>query len=185
MTPGEITKYLFLEDQDQRGDIAIVFGVRDWMVPLKKALQLYSAHRVPTLLFTGGVNRHSGEHEAQSMAQEALKEHVPSESILVEDKATNTQENILFSKDLLDLKIGLQHIHSICAVTMDFHARRAFMTLKRYFPSHIQFKACPYSYARFGFNKDTWQLSEKGREVVGEELDKIKEYLAKGDIVGI
>ena len=105
MTTDEISGYLFLEDKNQKGDLAIVFGIRDWRDPLEKAIELYKTKNVNKLLFTGGVNRGSMQHEALNMYEEALRLGIPKIDLLLEDKATNTLENVIFSKKLLEEKI--------------------------------------------------------------------------------
>ena len=64
------------------------------------------------------------------------------------------------------------------------HARRVLMTLKKHMPKNMIFKACPYYYKRFGVTKENWMNSET-RARVESELEKIKAYLAKGDIIEI
>ena len=51
-------------------------------------------------------------------------------------------------------------------------------------PKNMIFKACPYCYKRFGVTKENW-MNSKTRARVESELEKIKAYLAKGDIIEI
>ena len=182
MDNSQISNYLFLEDQDQKGDVAMVFGIRDWVDPLEKALELYQTQKVPLILFTGGKNRNSGEEEARNMYNEALRRGIPAGNLLLEDQANNTLENVLFSRKIIEEKGLLQDIRTVCAVMANVHARRALMTLKGNFPKNLTFRSCPYIYKRFGISKDNWMNSELGNRVVHDELNKIKTYLAKGDI---
>lgn len=185
MTNQEISDYLFLEDQDQKGDIAIVFGIRDWTDPLEKAIDLYNSKAVSRLLFSGGINRNSGDHEARNMYEEALKRGIPERDLLLEDQASNTLENIVFSRKILEDKNLLNDIHVVCAVMANVHARRAMMTLKKNMPSNMILKACPYFYKRFGITKENWMDSEIGNKAVKSELEKINIYLTRGDIAEI
>lgn len=185
MTDQEISDYLFIEDQDQKGDIALVFGIRDWDNPLEKAIDLYLSKMVSKIIFTGGINRNSGEHEARNMYKEAIKRGIDEKDLLLEDEASNTLENVIFSRKILEDKNLFKNINIICAVMANIHARRALMTLKKNMPSNIIIKSCPYIYKRFGVTKENWMNTETGNRVVKKELDKINIYLKKGDIAEI
>ena len=182
MTDKEISEYLFLEDQNQSGDIAIVFGIEYWNNPLEKAVELYKKGLVKKILFTGGVNRLSGKEEGVSMYQGALEKGIPEEDLFMEDKAANTLENVIFSRKLLEEKDILKDIQVVCAVMVNAHARRVLMTFKKNFPSEIIIKACPYVYAPYDWAKDNWVNNPKARELVESEMLKIETYVAKGDI---
>lgn len=185
MTDKEISEFLFLEDQDQSGDIAIALGIKNWWNPLNKAIELYNSGAVKKILFTGGVNRASGEQEARSMYESAIEQGIPKDDLILEEKATNTLENVLFSKEVLE-KIGLlKDIKSVCAIMANIHARRVMMTFKKNFPSNIKVKACPYLYDPYNWTKETWTLDPIARRFVGKEVEKIDEYLKKGDLAEI
>ena len=116
------------------------------------------------------------------MAEEAIKLGVTREDILIENRSANTLENVLFSLDLLDKELGLQNIKVITAVVKNYHARRALMTLRKYIPARIQLKAAAYMSDHYPFTKENWTESDPGKEKVFEEVEKIKTYLAKGDL---
>lgn len=182
MTDQEITNYLFLEDEDQSGDIAFVFGLQDWKDPIAKALELYFAGKVEKLVLTGGNNRVSGEPEAENMYQFALEKGAKPEDLLVENQANNTLENVIFSKALVEKELGWENIQTVCGVMVNVAARRCLMTMKKHLPGHVTLKACPYIYRRYGIGKNDWHKYPQAREFVGRQLQKIKDYLAKGDI---
>ena len=57
MTDSEITKYIFLDDVEPKGDIAFVFGTWNaWKPSVEKAVELYKKGLVPKMIFSGGVN---------------------------------------------------------------------------------------------------------------------------------
>ncbi len=70
--------------------------------------------------------------EAQVFANEAMHLGVPKDKILLEEKATNTGENILFTKQLLEEK-GL-NIESFIVVQKPFMLRRVYATLLKQWP---------------------------------------------------
>lgn len=163
-------------------DIALVFGTKSWKFALNKALQLYKNGKIKKIVFSGGINHHSGINEAQTMTENAIKHGVKPEDIILEDQSSNTLDNVLFSIALLEQKIGLENIKSVIAVVKIYHAKRALMTMKRHLPKHIVLKCCSYE---INFSKKNWEESETGRDKVEKEYKKIKEYLDKGDIIEI
>jgi uncharacterized SAM-binding protein YcdF (DUF218 family) len=183
MTNEEITKYIFLDDADLNGDIAFVFGTWNaWKGSVGKATELYKNKWVPKMIFSGGVNKKTGVIEGEAMAEEAIKLGVAREDVLIENKSTNTLENVLFSLEVIDKEIGLENIKVITAVVKNYHARRALMTLRKHIPDHIELKAAAYASDYYPFTKENWSKSDLGREKVLEEVEKIKIYLAKGDL---
>lgn len=183
MKSEDITNYIFVDNRDCSGDVALVFGTWfAWREATKKAADLYKKGLVRKVLVSGGPNEHSGYVEGDEMALSLEDLGIPKRDILIENKAMNTLENVVFSKDILDRAIGLKDVKTIVAVVKNFHARRALMTLKKHMPPHIVLKASAYRLERQGFNRRNWHESEYGRRRVQEELEKIAKYLEKGDI---
>jgi len=175
----EITKYLFLEAPPRKSDVLLVFGTRH-INPIHKTVELYKRGYAKYILFSGGKSKQTGKNEARTMAKEAIKMGISKDIIMIEDKAENTLENVKFSLNLLDKKIGLKNIKSITTITKHFHSRRVLMTLKKWAPKNI--KIYPYTYPIYDFTKNNWHTTNVGRFLVFDELEKIKKYLAKGDI---
>jgi uncharacterized SAM-binding protein YcdF (DUF218 family) len=183
MTKQEMTDYIFLDDKNPKGDIALVFGTWNaWQGSIEKAAELYTKKLVPKIIVSGGVNPKTKEIEGDKMAKELIALDIPKEDILIENKSTNTLENVLFSLDVIDRKIGLKNIHTIVGVVKNYHARRALMTMRKNIPAQIALKAAAYNSPYYNFTKENWTMSEMGREKVLEEIDKIKIYLAKGHL---
>ncbi len=185
MTTEEITKYIFLEDSDLKGDIAFVPGTwNSWQASIQKVVTLYKTGLVPKIIVSGGVNKVSGIIEGDLMAADLARLAVPREDILVENKSTNTLENVLFSLPIIEESLGLDNVKTIVAVVKNFHARRALMTLRKNLPARVVLKSASYvPLPLFNFTKDDWFLSEVGREKVLGEMEKIKKYLANGSIM--
>jgi len=182
MNPEEIkkiTNYIFLESTPQKADLAFIFGTRHEEA-IKKVYTLYKNKLVPIILISGGINRVTGKNEAQEISQKLIQLGVNKSEIILENKSTNSLENVLFSKEILDKKIGLKNIKSIIPVVKHYHSRRALMTLKKHFPENIEFT--PAIYEIYGFTKNNWFKHEIGKEKVLGEWNKISKYLKKGDI---
>lgn len=174
-----ITKYIFLDSKPQKADLAFVFGTR-FEDALRVAFNLYKNGLVPKILVSGGLNKYSHKIEAEEMARELIAMGVPAENILSESKSTNTLENVLFSRQVIEDKIGFNKISKIVIVAKHYHSRRDLMTLKKHFPKHISYFLVTYNV--YGFTKHNWFNTEKGKEEVMAEWDKIHLYLKKDDI---
>ena len=69
MTNDEITNYIFLDNVDLKGDIAVVFGTWNaWKGSGEKAAELYKKQLVPKMIFSGGINKKTGIVEGSAMA---------------------------------------------------------------------------------------------------------------------
>ncbi len=174
-----ITEYIFLKSNPQKADLALVFGTRH-QEAVNKAYELYRADLVPKILISGGQNRITGKNEALEMSEKLIKLSVNQNDIILEGRSTNSLENVLFSKQVIEEKVGFNKIKKIIAVVKHYHSRRALMTLKKYFPKNI--KLIPVTYEIHGFTENNWFDNENSKEKVLGEWNKISEYLAKGDI---
>ncbi|KAJ4461893.1 putative DUF218 domain [Paratrimastix pyriformis] len=92
-----------------------------------KAAELYHSWKAipgvtPLLILTGG-KKYGGDQdsEAQWMKDQVLQEEVPEDAILLEDRATNTAENALFVKNMLDER----KITRLTVITSEFHVDRS------------------------------------------------------------
>ena len=175
----KITDYIFLESKSQKTDLALVFGTRH-QEAINKVFELYCKELVSQILVSGGINRVTRENEAEKMSNKLIQLGVKKDNIILENKSTNSLENVLFSKQIIDENIGFDKIKKIIAVVKHYHSRRALMTLKKHFPKSI--KLIPVTYKIYGFTKDNWFNSKIGKEKVLSEWNKIQEYLVKGDI---
>jgi uncharacterized SAM-binding protein YcdF (DUF218 family) len=166
---------LFVPDRIFPADIAIVFGITTWKRPVERALELYRAGLARRLLFTGGFNPKAGAVEAAEMAREAEAGGVPRSAILVEDRATNTSENMAFAARLLEASGGLDAVGSILLVAIHYHMRRVLMTAQRTFPARIALGTA--AYPSIYYSDRDWMASDRGRGDVASEIDKIRLYL--------
>lgn len=175
----KITDYMFLDSDPQKADIAILFGTRH-NEPSDVFADLYNKKIVRKVVITGGTNRVTGSNEAEEITKELKQRGINCKDILLENKSTNSLENVLFSKQVIDDKIGLKNITDIIYITKHYHARRALLTLKKYFPKQINFH--PVIYSIYDFDKTNWQKSEIGKKKILGEYEKIRKYQENGDI---
>jgi uncharacterized SAM-binding protein YcdF (DUF218 family) len=130
-----IWHYHQLNHQLTHADAILVLCSYDTTVAARGA-QLFLEGRAPILIFSGGlgsITRHLwNEPEADQFARIAVGMGVPSDSILIENRSTNTGENIEFTKRLL-AESGLDP-QSFILVQKPYMERRCFATFRRLWP---------------------------------------------------
>ena len=93
--------YLVYEHPLTKADIIIGFGSNDTTIA-KRATQIFHDGWAPYLLFSGGLGKGTdgiwNKTEAETFYNIALEEGVNKDKILIENKSTNTGENLHFSK---------------------------------------------------------------------------------------
>lgn len=82
--------------------------------------------RHPILLPSGGQGPDEVISEAEAMRGYLLRQGVPAEDVLMEDKSTTTMENLLFSKELM-----ADPRSPVYVATSDYHVYRAAMFLRK------------------------------------------------------
>ena len=100
----------------------------------RRAAELYHQGYAPKVLFTGGLGRNTQglfpEPEAVRFAKVAMECGVPEEDIILEERSTNTKENILFTREKLQ---RLPH-ERILGVHQPFMERRIWAAMGVYWP---------------------------------------------------
>jgi Uncharacterized conserved protein len=119
----------------ENSDCILVLGSHDLRVA-ERGADIYLQGLAPIIIFSGGLgNVTKGiwtETEADRFATIALDKGVPPEAIFIENKSTNTGENILFTQQLLkDKQLDLQ---SFIVVQKPYMERRSYATFKRHWP---------------------------------------------------
>ena len=119
----------------QKSDCILVLGSHDLRVADRGA-ELYLQGLAPLLIFSGGLGNLTqhvwSEPEADQLARIAIKKGVPKEAVLVENRSSNTGENILFTQQLLKNK-GLDP-KSFIVVQKPYMERRSYATFKKHWP---------------------------------------------------
>jgi hypothetical protein len=94
---------------------------------------------------------------------------------LKENRATNTFENAIYSKEVVkENKIEIRRALLVCKA---FHARRALLTYQTAFNPLIEYKICPIIDNR-DIRKDNWYLDQNKVNKVMSEVEKIGKYFA-------
>ena len=127
--------YLGMHQTPEKADVIVGFGNFNDNIA-RRAAELYLQGYAPKILFSGGLGRNTKnllpEPEADRFARVAMECGVPEADILREDKSTNTKENILFTREMLE-KLGLKH-DRILGVHQPFMERRICAAMGVYWP---------------------------------------------------
>ena len=127
--------YHHVDHEVKKSDCILTLGSHDLRVA-DRAAEIYLEGMAPIIVFSGGLgNLTKGmwkKSEAELFAQIALDKGVPAEAIFIENKSTNTGENILFTKAVLrQNKLDPQ---SFIVVQKPYMERRSLATFKKHWP---------------------------------------------------
>ncbi|MFE5317328.1 YdcF family protein [Paenibacillus sp. NPDC056579] len=122
------------DNPETKGDVGIVLGAALWgdkpspglRERLDKAVELYRTGRIPGLIVSGGAGsaQEIGESrltEAEGMRNYLLEQGIPRDVIWMENQSTDTYENLLFSKSI----VQEHHWRKVVIITHQYHAARA------------------------------------------------------------
>ena len=191
----DITKFIFIKDEPEKADIIFIPGSSNWVLA-ETAARLYKEGKAGKIMPSGMYfyqfgrfmnervtdERYKGIYrtEAEFLASVLIKNGVPEENVIKEERATNTYENAIFSKELIK-EMGIE-VKTAILCPQAFHARRAFMTYSHLFPD-TEFYVVPTDTQ--GITAGNWHKTERGIQVVLGELKKCGEYFEEYFLDGI
>ncbi|HCE30982.1 hypothetical protein A2778_05480 [Candidatus Daviesbacteria bacterium RIFCSPHIGHO2_01_FULL_40_24] len=160
-----IGRYLAPSDNLSRADaIVVVSGDSDRM---RQAIDLYKQGYAPKLILSGAA-RDGITSNALAMHIEASQSGIPNEAVILEEKANNTYENALYTKEIV-LSQGMQNI---ILVTSPYHQRRVYETFKNVFKgSKVKLQNSPSIYS--SWKPDNWWNRERELHLTQEETIKV------------
>ncbi len=177
-----ITRFLFLSDPPAPVDLCFVLGSPS-TTTIVPAIDLYTSGFTPRILISGMGPTRSRRAECDIYRDLAIARGVPSSAILTEARATNTLENFTLSRRIIEQTIGWGALRRIALVTKPFHTRRALMTARANWPTHLEYLMLPSSGDDDPLAGDWWQTSS-GRQFVLAELRAIGTYALSGHLGG-
>ena len=131
----QLWDYHRLDHELVKSDAVVVLCSHDERVA-ERGAELFLGGWAPLLIFSGGFGAITrglwDEPEAVRFAQIAEAMGVPHESILVEDRSTNTGENVRFTRELL-LRERLAP-EKFIAVQKPYMERRTYATFRKIWP---------------------------------------------------
>src|SRR3989344_1843468 len=160
-----IGRYLAPSDNLSRADaIVVVSGDSDRM---RQAIDLYKQGYAPKLILSGAA-RDGITSNALAMHIEASQSGIPNEAVILEEKANNTYENALYTKEIV-LSQGMQNI---ILVTSPYHQRRVYETFKNVFKgSGVKLQNSPSVYS--DWKPYSWWNRERELHLTQEETIKV------------
>ena len=171
--------YHLMHHTIEKADCILALGSHDLRVA-NRAAELWLEGWAPYIVFSGGLGNLTSdiwsEPEANQFARIAQQMGVPTEAILIENKSTNTGENVLFTKQLLQSRE--LDPHKLIVVQKPYMERRTYATVKKLWPEkelivtspQLQFEEYP---------ADEIPL-EKVIHIMTGDLQRIKYYPEKG-----
>jgi uncharacterized SAM-binding protein YcdF (DUF218 family) len=160
-------------------DCILVLGNIDTRTA-ERGADVYLQGYAPIIIFSGGLGKLTKdmwtETEADLFATIALDRGVPREAIFIENKSTNTGENIQFTQQLLQEKN--LHLDSFIVVQKPYMERRSYATFRQHWPDKKLLVTSP----RLSFEEyPTNDISvEKLINMMVGDLQRIKLYPEKG-----
>lgn len=175
-----IWDYMHMHHELKKADCILVMGSYDVRVA-HYGVDLYKKGYAPIIIFSGGGTRHEskirfGKSEAEAFADIARARGVPEEDMVVEDRASNTAENIEFSKQLLkERRLDPQLIIVVQKPNME---RRAYATFRQWWPEKdFIVTSPPLSYEEYSNEDISKDLMINN--MVGD-FQRVKVYAEKG-----
>ena len=131
----QLWDYMLVGHELRPADCIFVLGSYDIRVA-DYAIELFKKGFAPVLLFSGGVIQRNvalkvfwDTTEAENFARLAITKGVPAERILIENRSTNTGENFLYTRQLLDSRGS--DFQSFIMVQKPYMERRVLATALR------------------------------------------------------
>jgi uncharacterized SAM-binding protein YcdF (DUF218 family) len=175
----KLWNYHLLHHTLEPSDCILVLGSHDLRVA-ERGADVYLQGLAPIIIFSGGLGNLTKDMwtqtEADLFATIALDKGVPREAIFIENKSTNTGENILFTQQLLKEKhLDMQ---SFIVVQKPYMERRSYATFKRHWPDKKLLVTSPLLSFDDYHNADI--PLERVINVMVGDLQRIKLYPEKG-----
>ena len=180
-----------LKQDLQKVDCIFVLGSHDPSVA-DYAAQLYHKNYAPNIIFSGGVVRPIDElrnttpkSEAEAFFDIAIEKGVPAEAIILENEATNTGENFIFTRKLLQEK--QLDFKSFILVQKPYMVRRTWATAKVQFADFsFSVSALPDTYESYIARCAENNISkERVISNMTGDLQRLKIYPEKGFLIAM
>lgn len=192
LSPEEIegiTQTVFVpSDLHRTADLLFIFGTStiDGEV-LESVAHDYQRGHFPKVMVTGLSGRlysETGKPVALIIRDELIARGVPSDIILVQDRSTNTLEDVAFSLDVLEKhSISPESIAFLCKA---HHSGRCLRTLRKFFPSQTLSPVIYVAeYDGVKIAEEDWYQHEVSRGRVYGEYLRIIEYTRRGAIADL
>jgi uncharacterized SAM-binding protein YcdF (DUF218 family) len=176
----EINARHLVQTRLRPADLLFVFGTREGVDEFVEAIaKLWRDGFCRHILISGGPTWNDPDAEAFVLQRGIVGAGVPDNIILLEPRATNTGENVIFSLPIIDRHIGLKSIRSVIALGKACTSVRYLMTLQRHWP---EVEKMLFAVNYFGHPIEQWPQHEVTRARILREWRKLEPYKAAGFI---
>ena len=185
----DISKYIFVSDELQRVDAVFLPGGSHPEQP-EYAAKLFQEGYAKWLIPAGGIsvkrdkwpgvrskaNIYNGDYHSDCdfFTDVLIKNGVPTNAIICENKSGHTRDNAFFSRKVID-ESGIE-IKTAMIICKAFHARRCLMLYQMAFPN-VSFCVCPVHC--YNITKNNWYTTEEGIDRVLGELARCGNQFAE------
>jgi uncharacterized SAM-binding protein YcdF (DUF218 family) len=159
-------KYLYYKDEMKPADVIVILaGEETERVEYGVKLFREGWARKDRIILAGGplVWKYTW---ASLMKEQAISLGVPKKAILLEDKSRTTEEDAIFTKEILN-KYGYK---SCILVTSPYHSRRATKIFRKVMGDEVTVLSAPSDKSWFSF--DEWWKRRRDRRYVFSEYSK-------------
>jgi uncharacterized SAM-binding protein YcdF (DUF218 family) len=178
-----IWNYHKLNHPLEKADAILVLCSHDERV-VERVVELFREQWAPLVIFSGGLGvitkQFWTEPEADRFARLAIASGVPKDKVIIENRSSNTGENILYTKRLVaDMGLELQ---KFIVVQKPYMERRSFATFRKWWPEKQVIVTSP----QIGFDDYLANYANSAlspNEVVSimvGDLQRIRVYPARG-----
>lgn len=168
---SELDQWVFQCGEDIDSDVLFVFGTPHHIPEFASAIHdLFLTLRLRQVIISG----HRGEAEA--LAAAACQRGVRADVFRLERSASNTCENVKLSEHMLRAACPGAQLH---VLAKRYALPRCLLTLQLVFPG---WKFGLHHVDWFGVRPGTWRGHLSFRRKVVQEMEKVAEYAARGDI---
>jgi uncharacterized SAM-binding protein YcdF (DUF218 family) len=178
-----IWSYHQMNHQLERADAILVLCSHDRRVA-ERGAELFLGGWAPLLIFSGGLGSITREiwtePEADQFAEIAVAMGVPNDNVLIENRSTNTGENILFTRQLLtERNIDPR---KFILVQKPYMERRSFATFRKIWPEkHVLVTSPQVSFDEYLESYSATELSaDDVVSIMVGDLQRIKIYAEEG-----
>ena len=180
---GILWDYMHLNQEPEQANVIVGFGCYDEDIP-RRCAELYKAGFAPVVAFSGGLGRNTDKlwtkSEAERFAAIAVFEGVPEERIILENKSTNSAENLLFTPKVL-AEQGVK-AEKIIAVHKPYMERRLRAAMQVYWPDVQAIYTSPrVTLEEHIAHAERIGMTEKGViETIVGDIQRMELYAIKG-----
>lgn len=181
-----ITQFLFIpNNMPDKVDVCIVLG-NDYVDTMMDVAAIFNKGICDKFILTGHSAKMDKEPECDRFFQKGLEFGIPAENMFLENRATNSYENLEFSKQIINEQLGgFDNCRKILFVAKAFVTRRVDMTAKKLYPDFIQafyYPTVDNSENGKNIRADNWWKNEAATKRVMAEVERIGKYFLNGDL---